>query len=57
MGLAQRCAFEAGTAVAAAYFLLQRIVNVGRLAAAAAPTLAEASSSDKSDIYIAEAPE
>jgi hypothetical protein len=35
-------------AVVAAYFLLQRIVNVGRLAAAG--------SFDKSDIYIVEAP-
>ena len=50
------CAFEVATAVATAYFLLQRIVNVGRLAAAAATTLAAAGSSDKSDIYIAEAP-
>jgi len=49
------CAFEAATAVAAAYFLLQRIVDVGRFAAAAAATLAAASSSDQSDIYIAEA--
>jgi hypothetical protein len=44
-------------AVAATYFLLQRIVNVGRLAAAAVATmLAAAGSSDKSDIYIVEAP-
>jgi hypothetical protein len=45
------CAFEAAIVVVAAYFLLQRIVNVGRLAAAAAAiTLAAASSSSKSDI-------
>jgi hypothetical protein len=43
-------------AVVAAYFLLQRIVNVGRLAAAVATTLAAAGSFDKSDIYIVEAP-
>jgi hypothetical protein len=45
------CAFEAATAVAAAYFLLQRIADVGRLAAAAVTTLAAASSSNQSDIY------
>ena len=50
------CAFEAATAVAAAYFLLQRIVDVGKFAAAAAATLAAASSFDKFDINIAEAP-
>jgi hypothetical protein len=42
MGLLS-CAFESATAVVAAYFLLQRIVDAGRLAAA--------SSSDQSDIY------
>ena len=50
------CAFEVATTVAAAYFLLQRIVVVGRLAVAAVATLAAASSFDKSDINIAEAP-